>query len=333
VKRLWVFWILSAALIWLLISRFTEIKEIAYLLVTGYPTWIISAVLLQLLYYMAFTEMFRLAFFTVEVDSNMNALLPLTFGSQFLNTIAPTWGMAGVALFIDDLSNRGQSPARATAGAFLAQISDYVAFTLVLTASLAYLYVQQELKDYEIVGAIFMLLVLGGLSGALLVGLWRPLLLSRVLNLAQKGIRGLSCRIRHEPALGDGWASRSAQEFAKAAKAIEAHPFRLARTLVTALTAHMINIVSIYALFLAYRNPINLGPLMAGYAIGILFWNISPVPQGIGLVEGIMALAYNSLGVPGTTATVVVLAFRGLDFWLPMILGFILLRRAKLFIH
>jgi uncharacterized protein (TIRG00374 family) len=333
VKRIWIFWILAAALIWVLISRFAEIEEIADLLVSGSPLWITAAIMLQLLYYMVFTEMFRSAFFTVGVDSQMNALLPLTFGSQFLNTIAPTWGMAGVALFIDDLSNRGQSPARATAGAFLAQISDYVAFTLVLTASFAYLYVQQELMDYEIVGAILMLLVLGGLSGALLLGLWRPRLLYRALSLVQKEIKGISCRIRHKPALGAGWASRSAEEFGNAAEAIEEHPWRLTRMLGTALTAHMINIASIFALFIAYHSTISLGALIAGYAIGILFWNISPVPQGIGLVEGVMALAYKSLGIQGTTATVVVLAFRGLDFWLPMILGFFLLRRAKLFVH
>jgi len=70
---------------------------------------------------------------------------------------------------------------------------------------------------------------------------------------------------------------------------------------------------------------------VAGYAMGILFWNVSPVPQGIGVVEGVMVLVYTSLGINGFVAASIVLAFRGLNFWLPMLLGFILLRQVKIF--
>jgi uncharacterized membrane protein YbhN (UPF0104 family) len=84
-------------------------------------------------------------------------------------------------------------------------------------------------------------------------------------------------------------------------------------------------------LFLAFHQTIELGPLVAGYAMGILFWNVSPVPQGIGVVEGVMALVYASLGIHRTMAVLVVLAFRGLNFWLPMLVGFFLLRRVKIF--
>lgn len=330
-KRWWIFWLLAAAFVWLIVSSLAEIKGIAGLLIKGNGDWILIAALLQAAYYLVFTAMFWCAFQTVEVESRMDELLPLTFGSQFINTVAPTWGMAGVALFIDDLSNRGQPPARATAGAILAQISDYTSFMIVLMASLAYLLSQNDLKTYEIVGAAILLLAVGGLTGALLLGMLRPVFLKRMLNLVQKGICGLSYRIRHKPLLVDGWADRSATDFANAARAIEAHPARLAGTLGIAMGAHLVNLASIYALFQAYHNPIDFAPLMAGYAIGILFWNISPVPQGIGLVEGVMALAYTSLGVKGMTATVVVLAFRGLNFWLPMLMGFLMLRRTKIF--
>ena len=330
-KRWWIFWLLGAAFVWLIVSSFAEIKGIVELLIKGYVEWILIAVFLQAAYFTAYTAMFWFAFKAVEVRSRMSELLPLTFGSQFINTIAPTWGMGGVALFVDDLSNRGQSPARATAGTLLAQISDYVSFAFILAVSFGYLYIIEELMDYEIIGAVLMLLVLFGLSAALLLGMFRPALLERMFDLAQGSIRRLACKIEHKPLLGDGWALRNATDFIDAAKAVETHPGRLAHTFGMALGAHLINIASIYALFLAYHNPINIGPLMAGYAVGILFWNISPVPQGIGLVEGVMAIAYRSLGVHGTTATVVVLAFRGLDFWLPMLIGFFLLRRAKIF--
>ncbi len=65
--------------------------------------------------------------------------------------------------------------------------------------------------------------------------------------------------------------------------------------------------------------------------MGVLFWIVSPIPQGIGLVEGIMTLTYASLGVPTETAAIVSLSFRGLTFWLPLLLGFVLVQRIRTF--
>jgi len=66
---------------------------------------------------------------------------------------------------------------------------------------------------------------------------------------------------------------------------------------------------------------------VAGYAVGILFWIVSITPQGIGVVEGVMTLAFTSLGIPTAVAATVVLAFRGLTFWIPMLLGFFAVQR------
>ena len=91
------------------------------------------------------------------------------------------------------------------------------------------------------------------------------------------------------------------------------------------------NLLSLFALFLAFRRPIGFGPVIAGYATGILFWKMSPVPEGVGVVEGVMVLAFRSVGVPAPVATVVTLAFRGLTFWLPLLAGVFALRRLAFF--
>lgn len=98
-----------------------------------------------------------------------------------------------------------------------------------------------------------------------------------------------------------------------------------------ALIAHLVDLTSLYALFLAFHEPVGIGVLVAGYAIGVLFWIVSITPQGIGVVEGMMALVYTSLGVPAAQGAVIVLAFRGLTFWLPLLIGFFALRQVKTF--
>jgi uncharacterized membrane protein YbhN (UPF0104 family) len=63
----------------------------------------------------------------------------------------------------------------------------------------------------------------------------------------------------------------------------------------------------------------------------MLFWMVSITPQGIGMVEGAMVLVCTSLGVPAAEATAITLAFRGLSLWLPLLVGFFLLRRLRTF--
>jgi len=330
-KATWIFWVLIAAFLWLMVSRQAEIQKATGPLIRGQMEWIIAAALLQVLYYAVFAGMFKSAFSTVDVKSRIRDLLPVTLSALFINVVAPTWGMAGAALYVDDVAHRGESPARAAAGTLLAQTADFGAFAIILAGGIAYLLFRHRLKGYEIAGTIILLVITCSLTFSLLLGLWRPQLLRRLLDSAQNVVNALAQRFRRPAILPDGWATRSASDFSMAAKAIQDRPERLALTFIIALIAHLINIASLYSLFLAFHQQIELGPLVAGYAMGILFWNVSPVPQGIGVVEGVMALVYASFGIHRVNATLVVLAFRGLNFWLPMLAGFFLIRKVKIF--
>lgn len=309
----WLFWIIVAAFLWLMVGHLTEIEKATLPLIQGQPEWMLLAAVLQVLYYAAFAAIFKAAFFTVEIRSKVLDLIPVTLGALFINVIAPTWGMAGAALYVDDASHRGESPARATAGTLLAQTADFSAFAIILAGGVAYLSMRHRLQSYEIAGVAFLMVISLGLI--LILGLWRPMLLLKLLGLAEKGMNRLAKKVRRTAFFPDGWAVRNAYDFSNAAGAIRAHPERLALTLGLALMAHLINIFSLYALFIGFHQQIGFGPLVAGYSMGILFWNISPVPQGIGVVEGIMALVYTSLGIHGVIATLIVLAFRALNFW------------------
>ncbi|MCK9440169.1 MAG: flippase-like domain-containing protein [Methanothrix sp.] len=326
----WLFWNAIAAFLWLMISHLTEIEKAALPLIQGQPEWILLAALLQVLYYAVFAAIFKSAFYTVDIKSKVRDLIPVTLGALFVNVVAPTWGMAGAALYVDDASHRGESPARAAAGTLLAQTADFSAFALILAGGIAYLSTQNRLQNYEIAGTVVLVAILCSLAFTLILGQWHPILLMKLLGFLQSGINRLAKKVHRNAFFPDGWAARNAADFSNAAEAIEAHPEKLALTLGLALAAHLINISSLYALFLAFHQQIEFGPLVSGYAMGILFWNISPVPQGIGVVEGVMALVYTSLGIHGFIAALIVLAFRALNFWLPMLLGFILLRKVKI---
>lgn len=327
-QRNWIFRLLLIGLIWLVVSRFAEVEKLAGILSHGLWQWLLVAALLQFVYYLLYSGLYQSSFQIAGVQSHLSQLLPVLLASLFVNVVAPSGGTAGAALFVDEAARRGQPPGRVAAGTLLVMVADFTAFTLILTFGLIYLGIQHELKTYELAATIILLLVIGGLSGLLLVGLWRPAWLLRLFSGFQKTLQKISSWLKRPPFLPENWAEKNVSEYIDASQAIRSQPRLLGRTLAVALAAHLVDLLSLYAIFLAYRQPIRPGALIAGFAIGILFWIVAIAPQGIGVVEGTMALVYTSLGVPGQKAAAIALAFRGLTFWLPMFLGFLVLRRV-----
>jgi uncharacterized protein (TIRG00374 family) len=216
-------------------------------------------------------------------------------------------------------------------GSLLYIISNLAAFFVVLVTGMIYLFVQDNLRAYQVIAALTLVLFMALLTGVLLLGLWRPAVLRRLLGWIQRTVNGALARFKRPPALKGGWAEESASEFSEAAAAIAQSPAGLRNTVVLALLSHLADIASLYMLFMAFNQPVGTGVLVATYAMGILFWIISIVPNGIGVVEGVMTLVIVSLGAPAEKATVITLAFRGLSFWLPFAIGFFMLRRLRAF--
>ncbi len=330
-KARWLFWLLVIAFVWLVVSRFTEIEKVAKTLMTGKWEWVLAAALLQVLYYIVYTALYQSGFDLVGVRSRLRELIPVTFASIFVNVAAPVGGTSGMALFIDDARRRGQSTTRAAVGTLLTLIADFSGFLLVLIIGLVFLFNQHDVKPYELFGVVILLAIIGGMTGLLLIGLWQTELIKRLLNWFQRLANRIANRLHLPDFLPDDWVQHTASEFIEASLAVASHPDRLLRTLLISLCAYVVDIASLYCLFLAFHRPVGFGILVAGFSMGILFWIVSVTPQGIGVVEGMMALVFTSLGIPADRATVIAIAFRALTFWLPLFIGFILARRLRAF--
>jgi len=323
--------VLAVAFVWFVFSHFTEVKKLADTLSQGQWQWVLAAAGLQVIYYLTFTATYQAAFYALGIKRKVRELVPVALGSLFVNVVAPTASTAGAALFVDDAARRGHSPARAATATLLQLVADYTAFLMVLAAGMAVLFIYHDLQTYEIIGAIILLLLNVALTGVLLLGVWRPKLVTGLLRWIQSTVNRIGRWFRHPNVLDADWAYTNAAELTAASQAVTEYPARLIRLLLTMLAAYAVDLSSLYILFRAFGQAIGFGPLVAGFAMGILFWIVSPIPQGIGLVEGIMTLTYTSLGVPAETAAIVSLAFRGLTFWLPLVLGFVLIQRTRTF--
>jgi phosphatidylglycerol lysyltransferase len=330
-KTRWIILTLTVLFIWALVSRFTQLQQLTKTLQQGQLTLIFAALISQAAYFTVFTASYQAAFFTLDIQTRTRNLIPVTLGSLFVNMVVPAGIAGGTALFAQELAKEGKPAARTATGVLLQLIADFTSFVLILVPGLAYLNFEHYLKPYEIIAAIILLLMTVSLSGILLLGVWKPAWLQRLFVWVQNVVTGFFKQVQQEPPIAENWAQQNADEFNRASLAVASHPLRLMRTVGVALLAHLLNITTLYILFRAFNQHIELGTLIAGYAVGILFWIVSITPQGIGIVEGVMALTFSSLEINGAVATTVVLAFRGLTFWIPMLLGFFAVQRAQLF--
>jgi glycosyltransferase 2 family protein len=206
-----------------------------------------------------------------------------------------------------------------------------ISFLLVLITGLAYLFLRNNLQFFEILATLALLAMIFVLVGVLVMGYWKPAGLQNFLEMVMRVTNRTAAKFKRPAILSEDWAEQHTRDFGLAAAAIARHPVQLLRAVGYTLASQIINILCLWLLFLAFNQPITIGPLVAGYAIGILFWIVSITPQGIGVVEGVMTLVYTSFGIPAAVATTVTLTFRGLSFWLPFTIGFFLLRRIKTF--
>lgn len=74
----------------------------------------------------------------------------------------------------------------------------------------------------------------------------------------------------------------------------------------------------LYTAFRALHYPIRPSVIIVGFAVGIIFSFVSPIPSGLGVMEGSMAAAFASFDVPFETAVVAVLLFRLAYYVLPV---------------
>ncbi len=330
-RRRWLFWALAAVLLGVTVARFGELEQLAVTLSLGRWPWVVAAALLQLGYYLVFAALYRAAFLSVGVGGRLLDLVPVVFGSLALAVAIPSGGLSAAALFADDAARRGEPAVRAAAGVLLVQLAQLGVFVLILAAALAHLGARHELAAYQVAASGILLLLVAGMVALLALAARRPEALRRVLAGAQGAVNRLGGRFGQVPLIAEGWAERSAAEFSAAARAVARHPDRLVRMLAVAGLGHLLNLATILALFPAFRAPIDAGALVAGYAMCYLFAVVAITPVGIGVVEGVTAVVYTSLGVPASAAAIISLAFRGLAFWLPLLVGLILLRRLRSF--
>jgi uncharacterized protein (TIRG00374 family) len=324
------FWIVIGAFLVFLLTRLSELQGFIDTLARGRWEWVLVAALLQVVYFTLFSLVYREAFVTVGIKYRVRDLVPVILGSIFVSGVTPAGEAGGFAMIVEDARRRGASPASATAGSLLAQLDWFLALAATLFVGFGFLIATRDLRPFEWLGAVLVVLILGIIILSMVVGSRRPSVIEFWLVRAQRVADWISERFRKQPALPDDWAEHTTEEFRESSSLALSHPKQLLWALVIALAAMTVNIGTLAALFVAFGEPVDFAAIIAAFSVSIALWSVLPF-QGIGVVEAALIAVLGSFGIEAGTATIISLAFRGLTFWIPLFLGFVTLRRTAVF--
>ncbi len=316
----------------ILVTRFVDAAELVRTLQRGQPLWVMMALALQLLWLLNQTALYQSLYVLMKLPAPMSQMLPMVVASNFINFAAPSACLGGIALFLDDARQRGLDSSRVMLVNLLFMVFNLAFFALLLIFGLSMLFVWHDLKLYQMLGAAILLTNVGLLTSGLLIAGVQPKGLVRLLTWGTSLINHLGQWLLKRELLSVERATQFALEFSQAAAAVRRTGQQLGRPLLHALLISLLDMSVLYAALSAFPAggaPISLTMLITGYSIGVLFMCVSITPQGLGVAEGVMAATFVSLGVPTARATIAVLAYRGLSFWLPLLTGFVALRWVR----
>ncbi len=341
--------------------RGDQLVQLAEAIQTGSPLFIILAVLAQLGKYFAQGFGFRACFDTVGEKITFKTGLSLVFGTFFVNTIAPSLNLAGTSLVVDTAHKQGISAGKATSAALLMQLCIDSGFTCIMILTFTVLSLTVGLDPgwlalgmlaIVLVGGLVTVMVLGGVRPDLVVRVLRPVerLVNRILvkfkresmgpwlERTVESFSGASTLIVKRPkktvnrilvkfkreSMGP-WLERTVESFSGASTLIVKRPKKTLKAFACSLTASLFEITCFAMAGLAFgvQSP---EPLICGYVVATLFAMISFTPQGVGVVEAACVVAFGLFGIDGASALVVVMVYRGIVFWMPFLIGAVVIQ-------
>ncbi|NOY98494.1 MAG: flippase-like domain-containing protein [Chloroflexi bacterium] len=311
------------------ILSFSELQSIAETLKQTDLRIFALALLVQLgwLYNMGMT--YRSLYHVVGLEEGGRHLTIVATAANFVNVIAPSVGMGGIAVFVNDGNRRGHPPGKVTAASTLYVFFDYVAFLCVLTLGLVVLVRRHNLETSEVIASLILLAIALGLGILLYIGSRSAEKFGGALAWMARLVNAVARPFTHREYVSEARAHSFATEIAEGLVEVRNQPKKLIMPMLFALNNKALLIVILLLMFLSFNVPFSAGTIIGGFAIGYLFLIVSVTPSGIGVMEGVLALALNSLRVPWSQAVVITLAYRAVTLWFPLGVGALAFRRLQ----
>ncbi len=320
-KKLFVILVLFLGIAVVAIS-FSELETIMSTLRKAHLTFFILAIIVQLIWFVTTARMYQSIFHLLGVHESTLTLSRIATAANFINVVAPTAGVGGIALFASEARRRGHPAGKVTVAAALFLLLDQAAFLVILALGLMVLVRRNDLDASEISASLVLLGIAISSAFVLYLGYRSEEKLGNLLAQTARGInRVVKFFRKKKDYLSEIRAHEFAHEIAEGFAGLTEKPSSLLRPILWGILDKTLLMCILMFSFLSFEVPFTAGTIIAGFSIAYLFLIVSPTPSGIGIVEGLMPLALTSLNVGWSEAVLITLTYRTVTFWVPFGIG------------
>jgi glycosyltransferase 2 family protein len=308
------------------IGRIAEVQSIVETLQRGDLRYLLLAFGFQIGALVAISLSYYTIYEILGLRERIGRLFLMSSAANFLNIVAPSGGVSGMAVFIAEARRNGYSAGKTAVAGAIFLLFDYAAFLCVLALGLFVLFRRNDLDLAELSAAGVLLAISLVIVFLMYLGMVSSERLGGVLAWAARLVNRITFPFLKKEYLSEQRAHSFACEAAEGISTFTHTPTLLIWPSVLALTKQAMLLMVFFLNFLAFKVVVSTGTIVAGYSIGYLFLIVSPTPAGLGVVEGMLTLTLRSMYVPIGAAAVVTLGYRCFTFWLPFIFGLISFR-------
>jgi hypothetical protein len=310
--------------------RFSELENILQTLQHANLWFLILALLIQAVWFFFLGWDFHSIYGLLGLKESLRRLTLIATAGAFVNIVTLSAGVGSLAIFIAEGRNRSLPPGKVTVASALYLVLDEAAFLCVLALGLIVLIRRNDLGAGEIVAALILLVIASVWTFLLYLGYHSAEKLGKTLAKMARLINQIARPFIHREYLSEARGYSFAREIAEGVGSLPQRFRSLIRPFLLSLASKVLLMAILICSFLSFGVPFTAGTIVAGFAIAYLFLIVSPTPSGIGIVEGVMAIALVSLRVNISHAVIITLAYRAVTFWLPLVVGALAFRSLQL---
>jgi glycosyltransferase 2 family protein len=309
--------------------RASELENILQTLERANFWFLALALIIQAVWFVVLGWDFRSIYGLLGLKESLRRLMVIATAGSFVNIVTLSAGVGGLAIFISEGRRRSLPPGKVTVASALYLILDEAAFLCVLAVALIILIRRNDLGAGEIAAALILLLVASVWILLLYLGYRSAEALGNTLAKIARIINRILRPLLRREYLSESRAHSFAKEIAEGVATLPQNYRNLIQPFLLSLASKALLMAVLICSFLSFGVPYTAGTIVAGFAIAYLFLIVSPTPSGIGIVEGVMALALVSLRVNIGHAVIITLAYRAVTFWLPLVVGALAFRSLQ----
>ncbi len=268
-----------------------------------------------MLNYHSQTKMYQHLFATVGNKLKYKFLLKLSLELNFVNHVFPSGGVTGISYFGVRMRSNDISGARATLVQLMKLVLLFLSFEILVIFGVVFLAAAGKANNLVILlaGSLTTLMVLGTVGFSYIIGSQQRItrfftFVTRVINRLIQIVRP-----KNPETINIARAQDTFEDLHGNYELFKQKSSQLRAPFLYALAANTAEVLSIYVVYVAFGEWVNLGAVILGYAVANFAGLVSVLPGGVGVYEALLTGVLVVAGVPAALSLPVVVMYRVLN--------------------